>query len=308
MSLLYDIQKDIVETNGPLGPSLMKLRLLASKLGSNDLEMWVKYESEGYPDTVSTPDYRNIELSYFGDFMSAHWKATKSPIPTYLIRKHCGVQWVNKEMRESISSIDELVLSAKAGQEIGIDCADLILLLQGKIYPEMNCLSVTARISHVALQEIQNNVRNKILELSMSLEKEVPKSATISIGSHIEKNSEEKDILNHIVNMTVHGPNTMITNTGDHASISVKNIKGDKSGLVDRLVNSGVPASAANEFASILDEQKQQPNQTATPFGEKAQKWLSEKLGEISSGAWGITLAVAAKTLEDAAKDYLGLN
>ena len=49
MSLLHQIQESVIQEGCDLGSVLLKLRLLASKLGSNVLEEWVKHESEGYP-------------------------------------------------------------------------------------------------------------------------------------------------------------------------------------------------------------------------------------------------------------------
>jgi len=48
MSLLCEIQEDILVPEKGLGPILLKLRLLADRLGSEQLEEWVKFESEGY--------------------------------------------------------------------------------------------------------------------------------------------------------------------------------------------------------------------------------------------------------------------
>ncbi|MFC3570213.1 AbiTii domain-containing protein [Paracoccus simplex] len=67
MGLLRDLQKSLM--NGEdIGPILLKLRYLASRLGSDPLAEWVKYESEGYPNSAEIPDYRVIGVSYQGTF------------------------------------------------------------------------------------------------------------------------------------------------------------------------------------------------------------------------------------------------
>ena len=68
MSILHDIQQSITVDQGNIAPILLKLRLLAAKLGSNELESWIRYESEGYPDDIELPDYRKIPISYLGHF------------------------------------------------------------------------------------------------------------------------------------------------------------------------------------------------------------------------------------------------
>ncbi len=52
MSLLQQIQESVVEEGSDLGSILLKLRLLAARLGSDILEEWVKHESEGYPRDI----------------------------------------------------------------------------------------------------------------------------------------------------------------------------------------------------------------------------------------------------------------
>ena len=60
MSLLREIQASLMQQGQDIGPIVLKLRFLASRLGSGLLEEWVKHESEGYPGSVAIPDYRKI--------------------------------------------------------------------------------------------------------------------------------------------------------------------------------------------------------------------------------------------------------
>jgi hypothetical protein len=54
MPLLNDIQQDILEDK-PLAPILLKLRFLASRLGSDALEDWVRFEIDGYGEETEVP-------------------------------------------------------------------------------------------------------------------------------------------------------------------------------------------------------------------------------------------------------------
>jgi hypothetical protein len=63
MSLLHDIQAAVLQEGTDLGPILLKVRLLAARLGSQPLADWVKHESEGYPAEAAVPDYRIIPVS-----------------------------------------------------------------------------------------------------------------------------------------------------------------------------------------------------------------------------------------------------
>ncbi len=113
MSLLHQIQEEIVQEGSDLGSVLLKFRLLASRLGSNLLEEWVRYESEGYPRETDVPPYRIVGASYHDTFSGPFGSGiNNAPIPTHLVKKYAGDKWVNIEIRESIAAIDGLVKSS----------------------------------------------------------------------------------------------------------------------------------------------------------------------------------------------------
>lgn len=88
MSLLREIQASLMERGQDTGPILLKLRFLASRLGSDVLEEWVKHESEGYPKDTEVPDYRKMKVSYTGDFSGPFGSFIRdAPIPPCLNRE-----------------------------------------------------------------------------------------------------------------------------------------------------------------------------------------------------------------------------
>lgn len=305
MSLLREIQEAIIDPKSELGPILLRLRLLADRLGSDQLEEWVKYESEGYPKDAEVPDYRSVPVSYTGTFTNVAWSAKNQPIPSALIEKFAGKQWTNIQMRDSIAAIDAMLRQSDEGQVIGIDASNLILLLQGKVMEDFACNSVTGKFSVPAIREIQNTVRTRILELTMKLEKEVPGAAEVTIGKPLKAEAGTAEKVAQVVNMTVHGPNTMITSTGTHAQITINNTHGDIASMVGELVKAGIPEKAAREFADIV--QSEEPESIEKPFGTRAAQWLGKNIVKAADGTWKIGAAVATNVLQEAALRYYGL-
>ena len=100
-----------MQENSDIGPILLKLRFLASRLGSDLLEEWVRHESEGYPPDVELPDYRVLSLSYTATFSGAYGSGLENaPIPGVIIEKLGGKHWTNYEMRQSVAAIDDLLV------------------------------------------------------------------------------------------------------------------------------------------------------------------------------------------------------
>ena len=52
MALIHDIQLDLLDEEKNVGSTLLKIKVLASKLEADVLEDWVTHEIEGYPAAV----------------------------------------------------------------------------------------------------------------------------------------------------------------------------------------------------------------------------------------------------------------
>jgi hypothetical protein len=305
MSLLEEIQSAAIAEGTEIGPILLKLRLLAARLGSAPLEEWVKYESEGYPKDATLPSYRVIGVSYTGTFSGPFGSGVNNaPIPPYLIERFAGEKWNHHEIRQSISGIDDLVKSATGSGMLQINAANLILLLQGKVYEGYACNAVIGTVSRAALVEVQHAVRSRVLELTIQFEKFVPGATEITFGSQsmVAVNSEQ---VTQITNQTIYGNVTSIASTGAGASFNIAIRQGDQASFVDALVNAGIPKEDASELAAIVATEK--PESNAEPFGTKAKTWVVDNLKKAASGTWKMGVTVATAVLKEAALRYYGL-
>ena len=292
----------------PIGPILLKLRFLASRLGSNLLEEWVKHESEGYPADADLPDYRKVSVSYVGTFTGAFGAGIRNaPIPPYLIEQYAGKHWTKYEIRQGVASIDELIASsAKGSGSLQINAANLILLLQGNIYEKYACNSVTGTLSAAALVEVQNAIRARVLELTIQIEKTVPASAEIAIGvTKAATGPKDTDVVTQITNQVIHGNYTSISNSGDGAQFNL-NINGsDTSSVSKALEDVGMSSDDAKDIAKIFASEK--PESKQEPFGHQAKQWIANNIKKAADGTWKMGVAVATKVLTEAALKYYGL-
>ncbi len=305
MSLLHQIQESVVQESAELGSVLLKLRLLASRLGSDVLEEWVKHESEGYPKDVEVPPYRIVGMSYKGTFSGPFGSGIKNaPIPTYLVEKHAGEIWAKYEVRESIAGVEELLkMSAESGA-LGIDASNLILLLQGKVYEDYACNDIRASISRTAIAEIKQSVRSRILELTLELEKSIPAATLVSFGAPQNTDTNPKKV-QQISQQIIYGNVTTAVAGSSGTQIAVDIGVRDNNSFIEYLVKSGIPREDASELAQIV--QSEEPNSPEEPFGEKAKSWLGSNLKKAAEGTWNVGISVATKVLTEAALKYYGL-
>lgn len=308
MSLLREIQTSLMQQGQDIGPILLKLRFLASRLGSASLEEWVRYESEGYPGGVSIPDYRKLGVSYTATFSGPFGSGIKNaPIPTYLIEKYAGKRWVSYEMRQSVAAIDGLIAEGRDSSGVlQINASNLILLLQGNVYENFACNSVTGLVSKASLAEIQNAVRARVLELTIQLEKSIPAAVDISVGPSMATSAlKDTETVTQITQQIVHGNLTTITNSGDGAMFRFNSTQRDAESLVKILLDAGISQSDANEFAEIVAAES--AGNEDEPFGERARAWIVDNIHKAANGTWKIGVAVATKVLTEATLKYYGL-
>ncbi len=306
MGLLHDIQSSLLNEQSDLGPALLKLRLLAARLGSQNLAEWVKHESEGYPKGAELPDYRMIPVSYSATFNGPFGSGIENaPIPTHLIEKFAGEHWVHHEVRESMGAIDDLLTSATKGGSLGIDAANLILLLQGKVYPGYACNSVRGAISRSSLAAIRHSVRSRVLELTIELERAVPDAAGIELGPSKGPHAAQSAATTQITQQIVYGNVTSVTTTGDGAQVSVSIANRDTKALEQFLANAGLGDVDAGELAELAASEE--PESKAEPMGPKVRGWLVQNLSKAASGTWKMGLGVATDVIKKALLEYYGL-
>lgn len=302
MALLHQIQETLLDEEKGIAPALLKFQFLAAKLGSEPLEDWVEHEMQGYPKEIEVPNYRLANLTYTGNFANSAYQYTNHPIPTSLIRLHTNEERVVHKIREGMSAIDHLANGATLTGNLTTDTSDLVLLLQGKIFESMVTQSITATFPVTALISIQSIVRAKLLDLTLELEKRVPASAEIVVGTKERPSEREQGKVTQIFNQTVHGDMTNIASSGSDATVTVNITKNDIDSLKAALNKIGFEASEVDELAKIAaDEQPDEPGQ---PFGIKAQKWIASKLEKGVDGVISVGGKVAKKELTEVFQQF----
>lgn len=307
MSLLHDIQAAVLQEDSDLGPILLKLRLLAARLGAQPLAEWVKHESEGYPPDADLPDYRVLAVTYTASFLGSFGAELRNaPISSYLIEKFGGKSWVAYSLRQGIAAVDDLLGTSTKGGTLRINASNLILLLQGKVYPDYSCSDVTGTVSRAALAQIRHSVRSRVLELTIELEKSVPEATNVTLGeSAPPPTSKSAAAATQIAQQIIYGNVTSITATGDAARIQVAVAERDADGLITFLRDAGLPEADAEELGRIVSSEE--PQSKSEPLGAKAQKWLANNLKKAADGTWKMGVSIATDVIKEAILKFYGI-
>jgi hypothetical protein len=136
MSLLREIQQDLASANGDVTTVLRKCKILAARLGSSEFAQWVDWELNGYPESQPTPEYRRLAITYYASFFSLGWKVPQAAVPLQVVPEKHRDSFRNIEFRDGIAKAESL---ARPGKNPTVERPELIFMLQGKMYPSMEC-------------------------------------------------------------------------------------------------------------------------------------------------------------------------
>ena len=307
MSLLAEIQEGLLTEGSSLGPILLKLRFLASRLGSAPLEEWVRHETDGYPKEVEVPEYRKAVLTYTGTFHSVAHILNNVSVPNYMIAQHAGQSWVNYEIRDSLSVIDSIIIRAEKGAMYAVNVAVLELLLQEKLMEHHTLIQLNGRFSIDAFVRIQGAVRAQVLDLTLKLDKEVPSARDVVLSTKPDsiKPSDSAKVT-QATQQVFYGPVTNINNSTVGGALSINVMQGDIQSFINSLVHQGVPEKDAQELAAIVrTDQAAGPSE---PLGKRATQWLGEKIRSGATDTWKIAKGAAiGEIIKLAVKGYLGI-
>ena len=116
MSLLKDVQNAAIDASSDLGTVLRKCKFLAARLGSQELENWLLWESKGYPEDVPVPGYRVWPLQVKGHFAGAFGSGLRNaPIPIRLLPYNVRQSYNEYECRSSIAVIESILEKDDSG-------------------------------------------------------------------------------------------------------------------------------------------------------------------------------------------------
>lgn len=301
MNLLEEIQKDAIDASSDLGSLLRKCKVLAARLNSKELEDWLIWESNGYPEDIPVPEYRVWPLLLKGYFSGPFGSGLKNaPIPTSFLPEKIHGKYNAYECRLSISTVESAIKQNKTGM-IQVDTGNLAVVLGTRVYENMNCLQCWAEFGIASLYELLNIVRERVLDFSLAVWKEYPNAG--AINSNAPK-SPNPDKVKQIFHMTVHGGNANLVGTANNSSI-VFNIASNDFDSVHRVLrDNDVSEKDIAELKRALTQDK--PPQSPGQFGPKVSSWIAKMVQKASEGTWNIAIGAGGSLLSEVISKFYG--
>jgi len=304
MSLLREIQADLADTQTSLESVLLKSKILASRLGSDDLRQWLDFELSGYPDLDDLPDYRILPTESFGQLASPFGGgANNVPIPKEGLPEeiHGFMSAVN--CAQSVAEIENLI--KKSGSVISLPWpADLIGIISGLVRTEGNAVLVSAQriVAAPAFRGILGAVRSKLLGFVLDIEQANPEAGESSPGE-IPVAPER---VSQIYNINISGGGQVIAGSRNSTQTNYSGIQpGDLESLRQFFTGEGLREEDLDDLDTALKADKGKP--TKDKFGKNVAGWIAKMVGKAASGVWNVSLDAAGQLLGTALKRYYEL-
>jgi len=208
-----DIIKKIVIGEIPLDISLKKLGLLLSDFNKPELEEWINNELCGYNDSQKVPDYRKQPAEIYRD-----------PFIQNGSEKEVFVKESELEIKEGINT---LLLMIKNKKDIKINFKYYDIENVSRMHTACKvCL-------YTNLQNIINNVENKVRRILIALEDEFGVLDDLDIDTA----GKNMDDIGNKVSIIIYGGNIQFNNSNGNSSISATQNNGVNSEELNEIIS-----------------------------------------------------------------------
>ncbi|MGO9646834.1 MAG: hypothetical protein ACLPOO_02150 [Terriglobales bacterium] len=303
MSLLRDIQNAALDSTVHLPDLLRKCKVLAVRLGNEDLKRWVDSELNGYGEDDSLPAYRSFRVESHGDFFGPAGSGLRNaPIPLSCLPEKFVEMLFTHHSREPISAFADLVSKGTSGSFRVPWPADLVAHVGQDIYEYMNCASAWQVIPRGAIVGILDTVRSRILNFALEIEAEAPEAGEAAPG--VPPVPQER--VNQVFHTQIFGNvgNVAAGSEGFSQSSAVVVVEGDFSSLRTFLTKLGIDSADLSELENSAAKDRES---LQDGMGPHTGRWLGKMISKASSGALQVGTTVATTLLTKALTQYLGL-
>jgi AbiTii len=304
VTLLSQIQAEVVDPGSDLASILRKCRILAQRLGHEGFKEWVIHELDGYPDVMSLPDYRVCRrCAVLGHFLGAFGREIKNAqIPASAIPEDFRDDLTQIPFTQGVTAIKQQIDASQDGfLRVAWPAEAYKIIGQGDIFRDMHLVQAVQMISAAELAGILDSVRNKILNFVLELESRNPEA-----GEPVSnKNAIPKEQVQQVFNTTIQGNVTNLAQGSSDFTQVVQQIeRGDVGALVRALAALGLGHDDVDELTTAVSAE---PTATKTGFGHKVTAWIGKVITKAAQGAYKVSTAVAGDVITAALKRYYGI-
>ncbi len=309
--MISKIIAELADKNQPLSIPLLKLKVVAKRIKNDSLYDIVSKELEGYPQGSDIPEYRMAPASSYASIQQ-NWNIHyNQPLPLTIFEESIRNMLTKFPVTQGIEALENIAKGDKNGtiiKEFGADFSTYLTSKANKKGADFIFGDVRMSTSVIQIVDIISKIRNKFLDLVLSIESDFPKIDDI-INEPLNDDNEIKTKTNQYmaqINITNSGDGNVI-NTGNaseiNASLTVN--KNDLKSLQESLRRIEVDEEDIKEISKIVKNENY--NHKEYKLGNKSQSWIKKMVGKALDGTWKIGVATSAGILAKLISSYYGI-
>jgi AbiTii len=234
MGLLQDIEHAVTSSDRPLTDVLRMAKILAAKLDNALLREWADQELNGYSKDAPLPPYRaSRTVPVRGDFTGPSHQARNVPISVIQLkaeyREDASKGLFRVSFTRPIATYEDL-LRHDAVEFREMWEHDVVLLVRPMVLEGMQCIAAWRVLSRDMFVAIVDGVRNRLLDLVLELERQVPEAGEVPSSSL----PASKEQVNQIVQNTIYAERFVMSDQSINVDGAAGNIVGGQGNIVQQ--------------------------------------------------------------------------
>lgn len=274
MSLVREIQDVAVDSDMPLSTLLRKCKVLAFRLGNDELKQWIDNELNGYGNRASLPEYRYMRVNSKGHFSASFQSGLRhADIPMQCIPEEFRDSLSNAYFMQPVAGLENLVQNSEKGSLKESWNPDLVALFGQDIYEGMNCMQAWKVIPVNALVAVLDSIRNRVLSFALEIESIDPDAGEEKLGmeSKIDENQIQQ-VFNTYITGNVHNIATGSSNFSQNVTMGEKDPQ-LFANVIKALRDAEAEHPEAAEAAKYIEEMRD--SSQGHDFGKKYERFMS---------------------------------
>jgi AbiTii len=299
--LVQSVQRLANDDTRSIAECLRNALVLSERLGRQEtMHEWLLWELNGYPDIKSLPPYRVIRgLPIKATFMGFGGSMLQNyPLAIFSFPKEYQHYFEAVHCLEGAPALEALVATGTETLHCPIR-AEFVHVCRSDILRDMVMVEAWWELSGAAVRGVLQNVRWRILSMTLELEKDFPPPPK---GDEIAVDSAR---VTQIVHQVFHAPvGNVASGSGIVQSAMVGLTAGDFSSLASALRGIGIEDAeiAALEVAAKEDREAGKP-----PLTGKVGAWMARAMEKLLAAGGSVATATATQVLPKLLMDYFGL-
>ena len=192
------IIKDLAQDRITIESALRRLLVISYELDNSELQKWIENELNGYTNNSIIPDYRK-NVTYM--IMYSGYNAS-----TLIRQQPLSESYFDKELQDIIKTrvikdgVNILENSIKSKSEIIFNLIDFAGVVSHNSGGLIRCIRLEQIISKTTFLQILSNVKTKLIQLLLELEKEFGLLDDIDIDLSDKRKDELREVNDKITN------------------------------------------------------------------------------------------------------------